>query len=156
FHAFLYDGKTMIDLGTLGGNDSVGEAINAKGHVTGYSDTTVQPGLNEGPPNAFLYDGTQMIDLGTLGGLLSTGYAINDSDEVVGTSTTTSGGSDAFLYSNGTMFDLNSLISPTDPLHDAVRLDEATGINNRGEIVADGRYTSGPLSGDSHAFLLIP
>jgi probable HAF family extracellular repeat protein len=154
FHAFLYDSKTMIDLGTLGGRDSVGEAINAKGHVTGNSDTTIQNGFSR--QNAFLYNGTKMIDLGTLGGLSSTGYAINNSDEVVGTSTTANGRSDAFLYSKGTMFDLNSLISRTDPLHDAIWLGEATGINNRGQIVADGYYTSGPLSGESHAFLLNP
>ena len=34
-HAFLWDGTTMLDLGTLGGTFSDGVAINASGQVTG-------------------------------------------------------------------------------------------------------------------------
>ena len=49
------------------------------------------------------------------------------------------------------MFNLNSLISPTDPLYGDVWLNEATGINDRGQIVADGY-----IDGQSGAFLLTP
>jgi probable HAF family extracellular repeat protein len=150
--AFLYNGKTMINLGTLGGTDSVGEAINARGEVTGYADTSVYNGTTDGLQHAFLYNGTKMIDLGTLGGEESVGYAINRRGEVVGSSGTAIGKTAAFLYVNDIMFDLNSLISPTDPLNGTVWLNEALGINKSGEIVADGCYTSGSLKCD--AFLL--
>jgi len=36
-HAFLYNGSTMLDLGTLGGIDSTGAAINNRGEVVGVS-----------------------------------------------------------------------------------------------------------------------
>ena len=39
FHAFLWDGTTMLDFGTLGGAYSHGFAINASGQVTGFSST---------------------------------------------------------------------------------------------------------------------
>ena len=52
----------MQDLGTLGGSDSFGVAINASGQVTGHADTA------GGAAHAFLWDGTTMLDLGTLGG----------------------------------------------------------------------------------------
>jgi hypothetical protein len=54
------------------------------------------------------------------------------------------------------MLNLNSLVSLTDPLYGEVVLAEATGINDSGQIVANGCYTSGPLNGQCHAFLLQP
>ena len=42
-HAFLWDGTTMQDLGTLGGTFSVGAAINDSGQVTGDSRTAGVP-----------------------------------------------------------------------------------------------------------------
>ena len=62
FHAFLWDGTRMQDLGTFGGPYSDGRAINASGQVTGYAVTA------EGYTHAFLWDGTTMQDLGTFGG----------------------------------------------------------------------------------------
>ena len=38
-HAFLWDGTTMQDLGTLGGSASFGNDINDAGQVTGRADT---------------------------------------------------------------------------------------------------------------------
>src|SRR5213593_3245299 len=59
---------TIYNLGTLGGTDSYGQAINAGGQVVGYNDTVGEP-----PQHAFRYTGTPgsggvMSDLGTLGG----------------------------------------------------------------------------------------
>lgn len=79
--AFLFDGTTMQDIGTLGGTSStIGNAINASGSIAGTSPTA------GGQAHAFLYNGTTMQDLGTLGGTTSSGLAINASGQVAGTS----------------------------------------------------------------------
>ena len=62
-----------------------------------------------------------VTDLGTLGGNSSYGTALNQGGEVVGWS-----GSQAFLYSGGTMYGLGSLGNGPS---------RAQGINNRGEVV---------------------
>jgi probable HAF family extracellular repeat protein len=46
-------------------------------------------------------------DLGTLGGTYSEAFGINASGQIVGDTATASGSGHAFLYSGGTMFDLN-------------------------------------------------
>lgn len=148
-HAFLFNGRTMQDLGTLGGATSVGRAINASGEVTGSADTGQTT-------HAFLYNGRTMQDLGSLGGPMfrSVGYGINDSGEVVGSSTPSNS---AFLYDGKRMVELNTLISPNDPFHGRVHFNRAVGINNSGQIAADGCYLAGtPLAGQCHAFLLTP
>jgi len=77
-HAFVWDGTTMHDLGSLGGDFSEATAINAAGHVTGITTTA------SGAVHAFYWDGTTMHDLGSLGGTLSIGYAVNTAGKVVG------------------------------------------------------------------------
>jgi len=99
----------LTDLGTLGGRSSSGTAINASGHVTGHSETTVPNNLH-----AFLWDGTTMVDLGTLGGRRSDGEFINASGQVTGASDTRFGDFSetrphAFLWDGTTMVDLGTL-----------------------------------------------
>ncbi|HEX7517532.1 MAG TPA: DUF3466 family protein [Chthoniobacterales bacterium] len=154
-HAFIYqplsiprpNTKKMIDLGTLGGNDSYGMAINANNHVVGYS--TLNGGIDR--VHAFLHDGRKMRDLGSFDGSVSgndQSYAlgINIIDQVVGYSYIPARSEEgvsasahpvkqvAFIYSQGEMMDLNGLIG----LEAAKRywLRAATGINNNGQIVA--------------------
>ena len=103
-HAFLWDGTTMLDLGTLGGDVSVALAINDSGQVTGYAHTA-----GDGRAHAFLWDGTTMQDLGTLGGRLVGGVAINASGQVTGSSATADGETHAFLWDGTTMLDLGTL-----------------------------------------------
>jgi probable HAF family extracellular repeat protein len=67
-HAFLWkpDGSPMVDLGTLGGDYSVGDEINGSGQIVGES---APPG--NGPAHGFVWNnnGTPMVDLGMLGGI---------------------------------------------------------------------------------------
>jgi probable HAF family extracellular repeat protein len=107
YHAFLWksDGSRMLDLGTFGGDYSVGEAVNASGQVAGYAD------LRGNQTNhAFIWknDGTPMLDLGTFGGDPSDAYLINASGQVAGNS---GNGNHAFFWANdGTpLQDLGSL-----------------------------------------------
>ncbi|HOJ72936.1 MAG TPA: thrombospondin type 3 repeat-containing protein [Phycisphaerae bacterium] len=99
--AFLYSNGVTTDLGTLGGTEAYANAINNNGQVVGVSRTA------GGQWHAFIWDAVGgMRDLGTLGGASSEAYAINDSGQVVGFSETATG-FHAFIYSGGTMSQLN-------------------------------------------------
>jgi len=76
-------------------------------------------------------------DLGTLGESLwgeSSAFGINGAGQVVGYSDTDSGARHAFLYQDGQMTDLNTLIPPDS----GWRLSEAQDINDKGRIVGTG------------------
>jgi probable HAF family extracellular repeat protein len=145
-HAFLWSNGTITDLGTLGGAQSIAYAINNVGQVVGYAS----------PPNssvhAFLYSGGKMNDLGVFFDS-SVGEAINTSGVVVGTADVlNSNGTTAyhaFIYSGGKLQDLNNLI----PSGSGWVLTEATGINDKGQIVCNAYNTT---TGYTHAFLLNP
>ena len=153
-HAFLYQPLSipappivrMLDLGTLGGQNSYGTAINASNHVVGYSLINTF----DNRIHAFLHDGTQLRDLGSLGPNRiqtdnSAALGINGIDQVVGW-TLIEPNSEfgisapngpvqqvAFIYTNGIMRNLNDLIG------DAAKnylLFSATAINNKGQIIA--------------------
>ncbi len=133
-HAFLWrnNGTAMVDLGTLGGTESYPFAMNDSGQVVGTSTTAA------GLDHAFVWlnDGTAILDLGVLGGRNSYAYDINSTGWVVGTADS----GNAFLWrndGNGTR-NLNDLIDPADPLKPYVVLYWASGINDAGDIVADG------------------
>ena len=86
YHAFLYDGSSMQDLGTLGGNFSAGVAISSLAQVVGDSYTS------SGALHAFLFDGSSIIDLNDLipadsGWVLMYASGINDSGQIIGIGT---------------------------------------------------------------------
>ena len=148
-HAFLYSNGTMTDLGTLGGNDSEGNAINRTGQVAGWSNNKV------GVTDAFLWDGKKMIDLGALAPLYgseSQATGINDSGQVAGwwgatAGTTVSNGPwHAWLYANGTVTDLPE---PGFATAAGSLGCTAAAINNNGQIVG----SCYDASGLSHAVL---
>lgn len=137
-HAFLYSGGVMQDLGALGGGASWAWDISDGGHVVGSSY------VSDGSQHAFLYSGGIMNDLGIPpGDSFTDAFGVNASGEVVGAS-----GSGAFLYRNGVMHNLNSLV---DPLSGWV-LSAAFDINDIGQITGEGVFNGEP----NHAFLLTP
>lgn len=86
-----------------------------------------------------------MHDLGSLGGNSSAGD-INILGQVVGLATV-NGENRAFLYTNGTMIDLNTLIDPAS----GWVLNSANAINDFGQIAGTGTF-----NGQQRAFLLTP
>jgi probable HAF family extracellular repeat protein len=150
-HAVLWekDGSAH-DLGNLGGDGRLGGnhacAINNKGQVVGHSDLT-----NDTTFHAYLWPNPttgKMQDLETLqGDFASVALGLNDRGEVVGASLAANSAR-AFLWENGTMFDLNKLIPP----NSGWQLQFAKSINSRGEIVGTGTTSTGEI----HGFLAIP
>lgn len=133
--AFVYDGS-MRDIGTLGGAEAMAFDINDAGSVVGKAQTPF------GTWSAYKYAAGVMHDLGGIGGTASVAYGMNNRGEVVGES-----GGRAFLHSDGTMIDLNSLL----PSNSGWFLREAQDITDGGVIVGTGLY-----GGEYRAFLLEP
>jgi probable HAF family extracellular repeat protein len=128
-HAFLYRSSgTWTDLGTLGGAIASGSAINNVPQVVGYSTTA------QGELHAFLWSSGGMTDLGTLGGTTSQAFGVNNLGMVVGYSdlATDPQRSHAFLYTNETMVDLNTLAS----VGPSKWISWASGINDSAQIAA--------------------
>lgn len=136
-HAFIFDGAVMHDIGTLGGDNSNGAAINDDGQIVGSSE------LSSGANHAFFYDQGVMTDLGTLGGTNSWGNDVNSHGVVVGSSQRSGDTvSRAFIYESvfgamhdiGTLGGLNSI---------------AYGINDSEQITG----LSNTSLGETHAFI---
>ena len=130
-HAFVYSGGPMQDIGTLGGTYSTAAAVNNAGQVVGTSTT-----LNDASTDGFIWSAGVMTDLGTLGGTDTEPASINSLGQVVGYSITGGGQSHAFLWQNGTIADLNTLL----PTNSGWELFDALLINDSGRIVGDGAY----------------
>ncbi len=134
-HAVLWQNGTITDLGTLADPQiapfaqSTATAINNLGQITGTAQT------NSYASRGFLYSNGTMTDIGSI-----SPEAINDHGVIVGYG--------ALIYSGGIIQNLNNLI----PAGSGFTLDDATAINNNGQIVANG-YNA---QGQEHAFLLTP
>jgi len=157
-HAVLWETDgTPTDLGNLGGTGNpailgrgnIGLGINNHGQVVGTSSLT-----GNKANHAFLWTKqTGMQDLGVLqGDVNSAATSINDIAQVVGQSYGAGGpmmgNPRAFLWENGVMTDLNTLVSANSPLYLLIGFS----INSRGEIAGFG-VTNG---GEIHAFLASP
>jgi len=131
-HAVLWDKGRVIELGDLGGEHwNTPTAINARGDVVGFASL---PGSGPDAPvlRAVLWTRRGGIqNLGTLpGDVSSQAQGINDRGQVVGVSCDAANNCRAFLWDDGVMKDLNTLVEPGYTGH----LYSAQDINNRGEI----------------------
>jgi probable HAF family extracellular repeat protein len=150
-HAFLWQNGKMTDLGTFGGPTSRAVAVNNRGQVIGWADTTAkyEGGYAQGAPiqHAFLWQTGKMIDLGTLGGEHSEALAVNGRVQVVGGSATAKPGGHGFLWQNGKMTDLGTL--------GGWQGSEPNAINESGQVVGRAATTAKNTIGWLiwHAFL---
>jgi probable HAF family extracellular repeat protein len=147
--ALRYDG-TWLNLETLGGNASLAAAINDSGQVVGYSKNNAgfdrgfvwTPGGTDGVPG-----NPQMKALGTFGGNASAAYAVNQTGQITGYAQTTNR-ERAFLYSQGTMTDIGTLLGASSNSF-------GYGINDAGHIagtsynVSYSRYSAFYYNGSS-------
>jgi len=104
--------------------------ISSNGQVVGTSETST------GAEDGFLWSNGTMTDPDSN----FSPAAVNDSGVIVG---------GAFVYSGGTLQNLNNLIPPGSPY----QIQSATGINDNGQIVANAEDTA---TGQQHALLLTP
>jgi probable HAF family extracellular repeat protein len=149
-HALLWEDGKAVDLGNLGGTTgqaggNLAWAINDLGQVVGSSDLAGDTTFH-----AFLWTSAAgMKDLGTLpGDAASSAAAINERGHVVGISLDQNFNPHAFLWQDGAMTDLNSLVPAKSPLV----LLTACSINSRDEIAG----LAMTASGEFHAYLAIP
>ena len=91
-----------------------------------------------------------MTDLGTLpGDVVSAAVAINNHGQATGVSADPNGNIRAFLWQNGAMYDLNTLIAGQSTLY----LLHGFGLNSAGELVGLAFDTN---TGEVHGFLARP
>jgi probable HAF family extracellular repeat protein len=90
-HAFLYDGTTMHDLGSLDGRWTVGNAVNSHGHVVGHAPINYDDIYYREGDIAFLYTpATGMVALSSLVKMpsgwtkLNSARDINDAGQITG------------------------------------------------------------------------
>jgi uncharacterized protein (TIGR02597 family) len=133
-------GFTIVDVGTLGGNYSLGYGINSNGFVVGESS----PQGNA--THAFLYRITNIVDLSPgqpAGSAYGSGHALNNANQSVG-QLLTNGQYRAGLFSgSGVRTDLGTLGGDYSDAH---------AINDAGQIVGEA-ITSFATGGNDHAFL---
>ena len=152
WHAFVWQGGALRDLGTLGGNLSEALAINEDSLIVGRADFSPDSPYH----HAVLWRGGAITDLGVVSPCQnSTATAINAAGDVVGgLGVCTDDPNDltyasAFLWRKGnTMVDLNDLISPPSDMH----IEFATGINDQREIFGNAFTPTGEI----HAIVLVP
>jgi len=144
FHPFLWNGRRLVDLGTLGGRYGAANWISDPGAVAGFSGV---PGSQA--YHGFLWENGTMRDLRPTGkARCSIAWVVNTRGQAVGDDTDCQNNNlAAVLWEHGAAYDLNTLIGRF-PVH----LAEAFYISNRGEIACLGTLPNGDL----RVVLLVP
>ena len=154
--AVIWKDGQIVDLGTLGGNESFAIGINSLGQVVGGATNVVpDPFSGSGTQvRAFLWENGVIQDLGTLGGPDATAYVVNERGQVTGGSYTNSTPNpisdscgqnvprfDPFVWENGKLIDLGTV---------GGACGFGNALNNRGQVVGQS-----DLAGDVyfHPFL---
>ena len=120
--AVVWTANQIIDLGTFGGNWSVGSSLNNVGDVVGFASNAIADPFPLFPPGgtqtrAFLWRNGPLQDLGTLGGNDAQALSVNQRGQVVGISYTSSTPNmttgipsvHPFVWEHGVMTDLGTL-----------------------------------------------
>jgi probable HAF family extracellular repeat protein len=153
-HAVLWENGTVIDMGGFGGTvntdlpgvGTIALSINNRGQAVG---AAALPGNMA--RHAFLWSRKlgHMLDLGTIqGDTDSAALGINDEGTVVGASLDSDGNPRVFLFSKGTMRDLNTLVPPDAPIYMLIPY----AINSEGQVAGFGVTGTGEI----HGFLASP
>lgn len=134
-HMVLWHAGVPLQLPSLGGSAwNTPTMISNNGEVVGFSDLAGDANGTNFNAHAFVWDaksGTR--DLGVLAGdAVSYAFGVNSRGEIVGQSCTPGcASSRAFLYANGTMYDLNALLDSASSGYDLIF---ANDINDAGRI----------------------
>jgi len=132
FIAFIWHEGNLTDLGPIpGGYASKAKVINSAGEVAGDGKIPADPSYDW---HGFFYSEGEMIDLGTLPTFAeSRARDMNDNGMIVGSCQESyeEPRTTAFLWCDGTMWNLNDLIPPGSGLY----LSWGGSINNAGQIV---------------------
>jgi probable HAF family extracellular repeat protein len=158
-NAIVATSSGMTDLGLLGGvsrfpavsgMNATAYAINASGMIAGVSTYNHDSTIAYSALHAFLSTPTgPLTDIGTLGGSYSTAFGINTAGQIVGSATTVGDAAlHGFLYSGGTILDLNNMIGSAS----GWTINNASAINDNGQILANATFTDG----SSHSVRLDP
>jgi probable HAF family extracellular repeat protein len=152
-HAVVWKDGRLTDLGTFGGYESGGLALNDGDQVVGFATNTIPDPFSllgfGAQLRAFLWQEGHMRDLGTLGGADAWPQAVNNSGQIAGFSYTSAIANpatgiptqDPFLWQDGHMRDLGSL---------GGTISVVNALNEHGEVVGQSN-----LAGDQtfHPFL---
>jgi probable HAF family extracellular repeat protein len=150
-HAVMWEDGTDVVLPDLGyPRSNIAFAINNRGQIAGKvrtADGTTYVAALWQP------DGT-LTNLGILpGDFAAFATGINNRGQVVGNNFDSSfNWSHGFIWQNGAMTDLNTLI----PADSNLFIISASNINDHGQISGMATVVSGPHTGDIHAYLATP
>ena len=126
YHAFVMNAAgAWIDLGTLGGHEAFGKAVNDRNHAVGYTRDEAEHHLG------YLWTPAGgMVDVGSLGGFYCDPEDIDNFDRIVGAATNEAGDYRPFVWEAGLMRDLGTLGGSSG---------RARGINDFGLIVGSAK-----------------
>jgi probable HAF family extracellular repeat protein len=150
-HAVSWENNTVTVLKDLGtGAGAIAYGNNNRGQIVGSVFVTPGGATRYGA----LWQNGVLTNLGTLPGDMSAiATGINDLGQVVGSAWDSNfNWTDAFIYQDGVMTNLNTLFPKDSNLHATM----ANKINERGQISGMATVISGPEKGKLHAFLATP